>query len=554
MDQLPEDSLYYNKLGADFFQEPKLTPNHGKKLDRPIDAMYSFLNPLVLLVTRLTSKNLQKYGKKAITVEEMMQLIFFEIALKLVAPQISHFQDMVSKIRDRLLIDFGLKGTWPGIDRLQDIRSNLRAYDENSNEPGSEKPSYKIKEMVNIFNNTAKNTIQAAGTYCIDETLTKFCGRNPLLVKMPRKPAGQGILYHTFAMRNIPYSERMLLGKVCTEGGMKVWEICDNLLGQKIDDKGLPLIGDRGYTGLKLVRLCTERGIPYLGTIQNSYLGGDYPVFPKVTSRGFKRRSYTYRLQAEEIYITAYYDYCNKRPCIFISNFHTGELSMEYTSSHKDRPLVAEIYSTQMCGVDRFDQGTTFYDVSRKTNKWTTRVFENLVGFLLSNARVCYCLANNYPLKKYTIKKFYMDILHQAYKHAWPISKIEPTIKPPYSVRKTCNWSGCKYLSTEPCANDLCEKQACKNHSVLSCLKCLCNPNVQNITFRKMYKGIKITRCRQLDTNCKQKTTVSCASVDCARPICKTHRYKLCADCAFHLITPGNCSVKLKPRHIRLGQ
>jgi len=316
---------------------------------------------------------------------------------------------------------------------------------------------------------------------------------------------------------------------------------------------GLPLIGDRGYSTLSLVRMCTEKKIPYIGTIQNNYLGGDYPIFPKDTNKAFKRRSYTYRMDSENIYITAYYDYFGKKPVIFISNFHTGEISKEYGSSHKERPMVAEIYSIHMCGVDLFDQYATLYNISRKTRKWTTRVAENIIGFSLNNSRVAYALANGYSIKKYNLKKYFLDILHQSYKHAWLVSTMEPVIKAPNATPKVCNWTGCKNRSYEPCANDQCTKQACKSHMALACLSCLHNRDINKLTFRKIPKNIPRTVCRQKDTNCLKRTIVSCAVVGCDKALCKTHRFKICADCAFHLSTPGNCSVKLLPRHIRIG-
>ena len=398
----------------------------------------------------------------------------------------------------------------------------------------------------------------AAGSYCIDETLSRFLGRNPILVKMPRKPAGQGILYHTLAMRSIPYVEKLLSGKDCSEKGLKNYEVCEKLLGEKLDGRGLPLIADRGYSTLDLVRMSTIRKIPFLGTIKNSFLGGDYPIFPKAASKNFERKSYTFRVRGENIFMTAFYDYGAKKPVVFISNFHCGELSMSYTTSHRDRPMVAEIYSIQMCGVDLWDKTSFFYDISRKTNKWTTRVFENIINYSLCNARIAYCLANDECPQKYTVKTLYLEILHQSYRHAWPVSSINYTFKPPNEKPLRCNWHGCSYKSRSPCSNTDCEKQACISHSVELCIKCLKNQDIKKLTILKNVPAISTTRCKQLDNsatqhNCTKRTNVQCATLGCGQPLCKLHKFKLCFDCALHLDTSGNCAIHLLPKHIPLG-
>ena len=72
------------------------------------------------------------------------------------------------------------------------------------------------------------------------------------------------------------------------------------------------LTSDRGYTTLELVRYCVEQEIPYMGTIQQRFLTGNYPKFPDDdTARRkredpdfvFEKRVYYFKIKNETIYL-----------------------------------------------------------------------------------------------------------------------------------------------------------------------------------------------------------------------------------------------------------
>ena len=195
-------------------------------------------------------------------------------------PKFSSFQKLVPYCRNAVRQQLSRLATWPKYSRLQEIRSKLRVYDENSNHRDNQLMSFKVKNIVDAFNAVSKGTILISGAYSMDETFTPYHGQNGCHMKIPRKPAGEGVMYHNVSMAYIRYSEKIQLARISTEKKMSRSDICDELNTNKLNRKGVPLCGDRGYSTIDLVRFCTSKIIPYIGTINNHFMGGNYPQFP----------------------------------------------------------------------------------------------------------------------------------------------------------------------------------------------------------------------------------------------------------------------------------
>ena len=179
-----------------------------------------------------------------------------------------------------------------------------------------------------------------------------------------------------------------------------------------------------------------------------------------------------------------------------------------------------------MPGVDLFDKMAFKYDVSRKCRNYTIRVIENVVSFSLTNARAAFCLKNKLDMRKYTVKKFFMDVLRQAYKPLDIIPKISLEIKGLIKLT-TCNVKQCKSRTKIPCANLKCKKIACESHSSLICLNCITH-RIQPFTPNK---NIKKTKSRRKCFCCTTFTNLNCE--ECGLFACTCHNYKICDMCIF---------------------
>ena len=215
-EDLPEELYYTNLLTSGYYQSPKINPNCTKKLSSPLDSCYSFLLPLLELVVRHTNENLLKNGKKSTDFDEMFQLFLALMAMAALAPKGVDFLTLVSECRKTLKNQFGILATWPGAQRLADLRTHLRCYKKDQNNPDQSRTA-KVSPIIESFNRVSENTISNTGSYSLDETLAGFYGRAPIKIKMPRKPANAGICYHNVSMVNLRYCETLKLAAECSD-------------------------------------------------------------------------------------------------------------------------------------------------------------------------------------------------------------------------------------------------------------------------------------------------------------------------------------------------
>ena len=196
--------------------------------------------------------------------------------------------------------------------------------------------------------------------------------------------------------------------------------------------------------------------------------------------------------------------------------------------------------------VDTFDYLSRYYPIHRKTVKWTVRLFELLIGYALVNARTAYCVNNGYDLTKYTMVKFYNDLIRERYKTVKIVRSVETVPKGNLNARKICNWKDCTNRTTIPCANHRCDKTACdKIHSCLVCVECAKKP-FHTLSIISERKKCNPVACKVFK-HCNLRTTIKCSVFGCDKPVCILHRNKLCTDCCFTICnsSQSNWSVKI---------
>lgn len=178
--------------------------------------------------------------------------------------------------------------------------------------------------------------------------------------------------------------------------------------------------------------------------------------------------------------------------------------------------------------------------------KWTVRLFELLIGYSLVNARTAYCVENGYDLTKYTMVKFYNDLIRERYSTVEIVRTVETLSKGNYIRNRVCNWKNCTSRTKIPCANHRCDKTACDiKHSCLVCLECTKKP-VETLSIIQEKRPCSQIACEVFD-HCKSRTTIKCSVYGCDKPVCGLHRAKLCFDCCFNLKSSAqyNWSVKM---------
>ena len=93
----------------------------------------------------------------------------------------------MGNLRQILKTDLGISAKWPGVTRLQVVRTGLKSYGEHENELFPGKMARKVENLVKDVEIASNDTITVHGAYSLDESLVPFHGRNDIHHKIPRK-------------------------------------------------------------------------------------------------------------------------------------------------------------------------------------------------------------------------------------------------------------------------------------------------------------------------------------------------------------------------------
>ena len=158
------------------------------------------------------------------------------------------------------------------------------------------------------------------------------------------------------------------------------------ILVSGLEQTGIKLTLDRGYSSPTLFDLLAKQGIGAMGTVNTNRKG----FATELVQKGGRRGDWTW-LRAGNLFAVRWYD---SNQNYFISNFHYQEqdtVQRRNKTGAKENvnctKLVAD-YSKYMNGVDKCDQNTVL-DKSRKQYRWHMRVFLKAIEWAVWNS---YCL------------------------------------------------------------------------------------------------------------------------------------------------------------------
>jgi hypothetical protein len=75
----------------------------------------------------------------------------------------------VSEVRARIVREAGIEPSWPGKNRLNEIRKALYVYIQN--EESGPSASEKVIKLIQTYNDTCQNVVTGSLGYSIDESL-----------------------------------------------------------------------------------------------------------------------------------------------------------------------------------------------------------------------------------------------------------------------------------------------------------------------------------------------------------------------------------------------
>ncbi|KAG8229082.1 hypothetical protein J437_LFUL010145 [Ladona fulva] len=149
-------------------------------------------------------------------------------------------------------------------------------------------------------------------------------------------------------------------------------------------NKGHVVYMDRFYNSVELAEKLIKDGTYICGTINMNRKSNPKDLVVKKIKKGTVATKYK-----GPVLVTKWKD---KRDVLMISTKHRHEMvkTKNKRGVEKEKPKCIVDYNTNMSGIDRADQMTSYYSTPRKTIKWYRKVFFHFLDISLSNGHLLY--------------------------------------------------------------------------------------------------------------------------------------------------------------------
>ena len=394
--------------------------------EEPIDFYELFLNKeiLDLIVEETNRQGNRKYDDFENTcVEEIRQLIGLCLQMGVVK---------LPSLRDYWSTRFALgsnaiAGKVMSRKRFEKLMNSLH-FADNHNSDGDK--LYKIKKLLQLFNDSCEKSYHPGKTIAIDESMVPFRGRIGFRQYIPSKKHKYGIkLFKLCCKGGYTWRTKIYAGKEPFHDGpvadSVVLELMKGLL-----DKGRQLCTDNWYSSVGLAKKLLQRSTNLIGTLRKNRKGTP----TEVKGRKLKRGEIYFRQNRSGILVLKWRD---KRDLLMISTTHDASFGQN------EKSQVVEDYNNVMGYVDQSDQIAAYSPFVRKTTKWYIRIFFHIITqTAVVNAWVLYNLLNN----KTKLNEFKMILIESLLQEKTPVKNetkrlLEEVDGPRNVFRKRC--AGC---------------------------------------------------------------------------------------------------------------
>ncbi|XP_050516259.1 piggyBac transposable element-derived protein 4-like [Diabrotica virgifera virgifera] len=338
---------------------------------------------------------------KELTVSEL--LIFIGLTFHTGTIQLTSIQDYWKKNRlfSTCFSSYMSRDRYLLIMRCLHFAENVK-----ENEPVPVDRLYKVRPLLDHFNNKMK-TVYYPGKYLsLDESMILWKGKLVFKQYLPKKRHKYGVkLYMLTEADSTILDIHIYAGAGDATAGKSHTERVVLHLMRNFFDHGHSLHMDNYYNSYNLAKLLLDKNSFCTGTLRKDRKGCPKNVVDAKLKKGQTKSMYLNNVMVGK--------WRDKRDIIYISTEYKNEMVTvrNRRGDEKIKPLPIIQYNKYMGGVDLQDQMSSYYPPTRKTLRWYKKIGIHLFQLYLPNAHRLY---NKYHgNNKMSYYKFRLSILEK---------------------------------------------------------------------------------------------------------------------------------------------
>ena len=333
---------------------------------------------------------------------------------------------------------------------------------------------WKMRNLFEILNATFSKFYNPSEYLAIDDVIVRFKGRVVFKQYIPRKHKRYGIkLYKLCDSTGYIYDMKVYLGKneQLTSQHLTAPHAIVRELTRKVEGCGHKLYMDNFFSSPDLFDDLTKKKINCCGTVRPCTKGMPQDLRPK--NMNLKRGDLKVRTRDD---LTAIL-WRDKRDILMLTNMHNAPAEGNFCDEqgYALKPLIVEDYNRHMGYVDKGDRMANSYSISRRTYKWTKKLFFHLLNLAILNS---YILFSSFGGKKFSHGDFRLALVRNMLAHAMQEGKIRRPIGRPCETATNIGRLECRGSKHWPTPSDtrvrcrVCSKRGVTRNVSVKCRKC----------------------------------------------------------------------------------
>lgn len=350
----------------------------------------------------------------------------------------------------------------------------------NTEDDASTDPLYKIRFIIDHFNEKMTNIYYPGKNLSLDESMVLWRGRLFFRQYIKNKRHKYGIKIYTLTEPNgLVLKTLIYTGKKGEFSGKgHTSKVVHHLLEGK-ENNGHSIFMDNFYNSHELAKTLLDKKTYCTGTLQSNRQQNPKDVVKEKLERGDSTCKYS----ENNVMIGKWVD---KRVVMYISTEFKNEMKEYVNKRNKtvNKPLPVLKYNSFMSGIDRKDQMMAYYPCEKKTLRWYKKLFVHYCQMMLLNSYMLWC--------KYTVEKkmpfydFRLICIKKLLEGKQPIPKVlSPRAIQHFPTKCEIGENGkCKRKKCR-----VCKAEGRRKDTIYNCLACPDHPGLcLDPCFKKFHK------------------------------------------------------------------